>query len=225
PESEAPDSISTQVNAYNFSITSEEGKFPSTGFKGATFTLELKNGASASNYQWTSDASWINVNGGVVKFMDVGTGDKVTITGRPTSAEGKIIRYSFTLRGWFINNGSTLMKFNEANAYCAGKGYVMPSVAQLNGNTTINPGSQTNGVRGGIGGLWSEWGDLNRYTGADFPVSTSFPRYSTFTTDRTNNANFVKSVYLPTGVTSSIATSTTQSPNGNAGFVVCRKDL
>lgn len=159
---EAPASINTQVNPYTFTVTSEEGTFPTTGFTGATFTIVPKDSKSASDYTWTSSASWVSVTDGVVKFTGTGTGNKVTITGTPKSG-GKAIIYSFTLGSWYINNGDTLVSYSDAAAYCAAQsGASLPTVQQFNGKTALY------GTRGTIGGLWSEWGHLSAYSGAGF---------------------------------------------------------
>ncbi|WP_252120356.1 inverse autotransporter beta domain-containing protein [Symbiopectobacterium purcellii] len=151
------------VNGYTFE---KDAGFPTTGFKGAEFTLELSSG-SASDYDWTTDApSWVSVSAGVVSFTGQGTGDKVTITGTPKSG-GRAIAYSFTLGSWFINNGGAYMNWTDGAAYCAAlSGYGQPTVQQLNGG-----GSLSRGTRGTLGGLWSEWGNLNKYTGAGFSGS------------------------------------------------------
>ncbi len=164
-EDEAPASINTQVNAYTFTQTSEEGTFPTTGFTGATFTIVPKDSKKATDYNWTSDASWVSVTDGVVKFTGTGTGSKVTITGTPTSGQGKIIKYSFTLKSWFINNGGTELNWSDAAAYCTKQsGYSLPTVQQLNGNS-----NHGDGTRGTLGGLWSEWGNVSVYNdGAGF---------------------------------------------------------
>ena len=170
PGTEAPASIQTQVNTHTFTVTGEKGAFPHTGFTGATFTLVPRNNASASNYTWTSDASWITVTDGVVKFTGKGSGDKVTITGTPTNGQDKIIRYSFTLSGWFINSGSTTMLWSEAGAYCSSQpGYSLPTVAQM----TLHSSYTATQVRG-TGALWNEWGNLVSYAGADFQTAGSW---------------------------------------------------
>lgn len=148
------------VNGYTFA---KDAGFPTTGFRGAKFTLEL-SGGSASDFDWTSDApSWVSVSAGVVSFTGEGTKDKVTITGTPKSG-GTAITYSFTLGSWFINNGSTPLNWSDAAAYCtAQSGYSQPTVQQLNGN-----GGYARGTRGTLGGLWSEWGKLSQYNGSGF---------------------------------------------------------
>lgn len=161
---EAPASINTQVNAYTFTQTSEEGTFPTTGFTGATFTIVPKDSKSVTDYTWTSDASWVSVTDGVVKFTGTGTGDKVTITGMPTSSQGNIIRYSFTLKSWFIHSGSTRMSWSDANTYCSSQsGYSLPTAAQMSLHTNYT----ATWVRG-TGALWNEWGGLMHYTGSGF---------------------------------------------------------
>ncbi|TNL02466.1 invasin [Kosakonia cowanii] len=165
---EAPDSINTQVNPYTFSVASEDGTFPSTGFAGATFTIVPKNNAKASGYTWTADAPWVSVTDGVVRFTGKGTGNKVTVTGTPVSGQGNIIRYSFALKSWFINSSSQ-MNWSDADAYCSRSGRSLPTVQQLNGST-----SHSDGTRGIIGALWSEWGNLSSYSGAGFDDLYSF---------------------------------------------------
>ncbi|TNL00219.1 invasin, partial [Kosakonia cowanii] len=160
---EAPDSINTQVNPYTFSVASEEGTFPSTGFAGATFTIVPKNHAKASDYTWTADAPWVSVTDGVVRFTGKGTGNKVTITGTPRSGQGNIIRYSFALESWFVtDNKKCASKYPYVRDYCHHAcdylpGYSLPTVWQLN----------QGGVRGNLDGIWSEWGDLSKYPGSN----------------------------------------------------------
>ncbi|MCK2182012.1 hypothetical protein MUN35_20210 [Hafnia paralvei] len=83
------------------SIPSPATQDPTTGFKGAEFTLELSN-ASATDYDWKANASWVSVSDGVVSFTGTGTKDKVTITGTPKSG-GTAITYSFTLSSWYCS--------------------------------------------------------------------------------------------------------------------------
>ncbi|MBJ9245694.1 inverse autotransporter beta domain-containing protein [Citrobacter koseri] len=155
----APDLKDVTVNGYTFA---KDAGFPTTGFTGATFTLNLTSGV-VSDYTWTSDASWVSVTDGVVKFTGTGTGDKVTITGIPTNGQGKIIKYSFTLKSWFINNGATLMTWSDAKAYCSSQsGYSLSTVAQLSNASRLSDGSyDKDASRAANAGLWSEWGPLS----------------------------------------------------------------
>ncbi|EKG7367095.1 invasin, partial [Salmonella enterica] len=161
---EAPASINTQADAYTFTQTSEEGTFPTTGFTGATFTIVPKDGRRASRYTWKSDASWVSVVDGVVTFTGTGTGSKVTITGTPNNRQGNIIKYSFTLSSWFINSGSTIMTWPDANAYCSSQsGYSQPTVAQISLHNDYTATETRE-----IGALWNEWGSLSVYNGSGF---------------------------------------------------------
>lgn len=165
---EAPASINTQVNAYTFTQTSEEGTFPTTGFTGATFTIVPKDNKSARDYTWASDASWVSVADCMVKFTETGTGSKVTITGTPTSGQGKIIKYSFTLESWFITR-PTGMSFSDASSYCSSQsGYSLPTVAQLTNSTGL--GIAANPSRAANAGLWSVWGNVSNYPDAHFSI-------------------------------------------------------
>ncbi|MFB5745986.1 invasin domain 3-containing protein, partial [Cedecea sp. S5-13] len=138
------------VNNYTFA---KDAGFPTTGFTGATFTLNVTNG-SASYFTWTSDASWVTVTDGVVKFTGTGTGDKVTITGTPSNGYGKIIKYSFTLWNWFIINLTT-MTWPDANSYCVSQGYSLPIVADMSEHINYKATQ-----RRGKYALWNEWGNL-----------------------------------------------------------------
>lgn len=71
----APEISGITVNDHIFA---KDSGFPTTGFTGATFTLKLTTG-SLSDYTWTSDASWVSVTDGTVKFTGTGSGDKARI--------------------------------------------------------------------------------------------------------------------------------------------------
>jgi len=169
-EDEAPASINTHVNPYSFTQTSEEGTFPTTGFTGATFTIVPKDNKSATDYTWAANASWVSVTDGVVTFTGKGVRDKVTVTGTPSSGQGKIIKYSFTLKSWFIHNGSTQAEWwSVANAYCSSQsGYSLATLAQLTNDQWRGFGGE-GPYRATNEALWSEWGDILRYEGAGFP--------------------------------------------------------
>ncbi|TNL00637.1 invasin, partial [Kosakonia cowanii] len=166
------------VNGHTF--RPDEG-FPTTGFKGAEFTLRLAsdNGGStsASDYTWTADAPWVSVTDGVVRFTGKGTGNKVTITGTPKSRSGTAVTYSFMLKGWFINNGSVSMKWTDADAYCRRSGLSLPTVAQMTNNTWRQLSDDFTPQKRAIGSLWSEWGDLTKYSGAGFSKHSWYAWY------------------------------------------------
>ncbi|WP_277973548.1 invasin domain 3-containing protein, partial [Pantoea agglomerans] len=206
-EDEAPASINTQLNAYTFTQTSEEGTFPTTGFTGATFTIVPKDSKNASDYTWKSDTNWVSVTDGVVKFTGTGTGSKVTITGTPTNGQGKIIKYSFTLKSWFINSGTRLMNWSDADQWCGSQtGY--SSLAELKSYTGRSDSNSS--IRGVLGGLWSEWGDPYQYTDGGFNYY-----YYWVSDEVTSQAH--ESVYNNGHVLS--------NPDSKSLYALCRRDL
>ncbi|MFK3915293.1 invasin, partial [Enterobacter cancerogenus] len=210
-EDEAPASINTQANAYTFTQTSEEGTFPTTGFTSATFTIVPKDSKKATDYNWTSDASWVSVTDGVVKFTGTGTGSKVTITGTPTSGQGKIIKYSFTLKSWFISNRDNEMSWSAAVAYCTKQsGYSLPTVRQLIGNS-----SYYGAPRGTLGGLWSEWGDVLAYS---LPGFTGVNYWSS----ELRSSGHPYDVNLNNGY---VVFDSNDYDDDDTGYVVCRQGL
>lgn len=155
--SPASEGVGAIVNGFTFA---KDSGFPTTGFTGATFKLNLET-VSASDYTWKSDASWVSVTNGVVKFTGEGTGEKVTITGTPINNAGRAIMYSFSLKGWFSTDTSLsdIQNWNEANSRCNSRtGYRLPTVAQISLHSDYEPIS---GRR--IGGLLNEWGGLYTY--------------------------------------------------------------
>ncbi|MCU6172423.1 invasin, partial [Enterobacter bugandensis] len=204
---EPPASIYTQVNAYSFTQTSEEGTFPTTGFTGATFTVVPKDSKNASDYIWISDANWAPVEDGVVTFTGTGTGNKVTITGTPASGQGKTIKYSFTLKSWFINNGRSTLNWSDANAYCASQsGYRLPTVSELSHHNNYIAT-----MARGIGALWNEWGDPTEY------ISAGFTGFSTWTSEQKSDGYHYGIDYYEGRVKFGSDSST--------GWVTCRQGL
>ncbi|HDX1139944.1 TPA: hypothetical protein RNX54_002194, partial [Pasteurella multocida] len=145
---------SITVNDHQFSMN--DG-FPTTGFVGATFTLNLKDGVSASDVDWKVDGGdgWVSVNNGVVKFTGEGTSSKVTITATPKTGGGTA-KYSFNLKTWFVHDG-TERTWSSANSYCQSQSMSLPTRAQLTNGT-----ESTDASRAG-NSLWSEWGDIRSY--------------------------------------------------------------
>ena len=194
------------VNGYIFG--KDEG-FPTTGFKGAMFTIELKNG-NASDFNWKADAPWVTVKDGVVSFNDTGTGSKVTITGTPISGEGKIISWDFTLKNWFINNGTTTGTDMDEASFCGSNFYKVPTIQQLNGS------ERSDGKRGTLGGLWSEWGNLTAFNGSGFVSTNPITDYTGYWTSQYAAATYI--VSLSNGKLGTII--------GNfSEFMVCRKSM
>ena len=144
------------VNGYTFGANSG---FPSTGFNGAQFTLNVPAGKTASDYTWSSDQSWVTANNsGVVTFNnnDATSATKtVTITAISNSANRASLVYRFTVRNWFETT-SNLLTYAQNTAFCQPLGGVTPTRAQLTKGANIR----------GMGSLWSEWGRMDVYTTA-----------------------------------------------------------
>ncbi|WGL95476.1 inverse autotransporter beta domain-containing protein [Arsenophonus nasoniae] len=134
------------VNGHNFPTSAQ---FPTTGFRGAKFTIETQ-GAPASEFKWQSNQGWVSVDNGLVTFTENGTSKKVIITAKHETG-GDPIEYTFNLNNWFIFSDEK--KWDEAQRWCANNAGAMPTVAQL---------SQGKGKRA-VGSLWSEWGKFSHY--------------------------------------------------------------
>ncbi|ALL39855.1 hypothetical protein B9T65_05730 [Serratia marcescens] len=102
------------VNGYTFA---HDAGFPTTGFRGAQFTLVLNDG-KASDYNWESSAAWVKVTDGVVTFTGQGDGSEVTITGKRKEGGSSYIEYKFKLKKWFTNMGSKTMTWEDAKKAC-----------------------------------------------------------------------------------------------------------
>ncbi|MBL5829841.1 Ig-like domain-containing protein, partial [Serratia fonticola] len=145
----------TGISANGHTFGMAEG-FPSTGFTGATFTLNMSG--AASDYAWTSSASWSSVDSnGQVTFTTQGNSSPVTITATPTTG-GTPLTYSFTVRNWFINNGTEQMSWDQASTWCSNQQHKLPSTAAVTLGSRLRSG----------GSLWSEWGDMSKYSGSGF---------------------------------------------------------
>ncbi|EBY2753813.1 hypothetical protein DVF53_24875 [Salmonella enterica subsp. enterica serovar Kottbus] len=192
---ESPDAINTHLNESRYRA---DGTFPTTGFKGAAFTIVPSGGADAAvDYTWSADASWVSVTSkAVVTFTGTGTGDKVTITGTPKYEGLKTIVFSFTLKSWFIvnTNGGKNLKWSEASSYCQGQaGYEQPWSEEL----SYHPfGSSTATADRRTGSLWNEWGDLRNYPGAGFSTNYLWARDPT---SSSGGYNYYVSLYVPNG--------------------------
>ncbi len=156
---------SLSVNGQTYGINSG---FPTTGFKNAKFQI-LKDNSAANNsdFNWSADQSWVAVDtSGNVTFT--GTADSstktVTITAAP-KAGGTRFTWSFTVNSWYINNGSTLGTWNQAQNYCTSKGYTAPSIAQMTNEIYNGSGSSRAASNSAV---WSEWGNMASFFSAGF---------------------------------------------------------
>lgn len=149
-----------EVNGHIFK---QNAGFPTTGFKGAGFRL-LPSVGNSRDYTWRSDTNWASVQDGDVVFTGEGTKNRVTITGTLKSDPNQTVTYSFALKSWYDHPvDQDLRGWEAANQVCKIQGDILPAVQQFNGST-----NHSDGVRGTIDGLWSEWGNLQYYYNAEF---------------------------------------------------------
>ncbi|EMR7683659.1 hypothetical protein WKA22_003839 [Yersinia enterocolitica] len=185
--------------------------FPSTGFIGAEFTLEVAG--MAADYTWSNGGNaWTTVdNTGKVTFTAKGDLIPVTITATP-KAGGAPRTYTFTVGSWFINNGSTTMKWFETFAWCTSQAATPPTRAQLTQGTSTR----------GVGSLWSEWGEMGNYGNSGF--SSSIGRHFNWTTESAGpDSNYL--VNLNDG-SEGRGGSTDASPFASSNiYVVCQQGL
>ncbi|HGE8289445.1 TPA: hypothetical protein ACGD4M_005026, partial [Serratia marcescens] len=193
------------ANGHQFPVSAG---FPSTGFSGATFVLTLKD-ASASDFNWAANASWVNVNDGVVSFTGQGTGSSVIITATPKTG-GDAITYTFNLKKWFTNKGNQIMAWEKANMTCS-----LPRMDELT-NSKWRGDSQWKAQKPSraVGPLWSEWGSLEDYSGS------GFTRHNYWTTDSIGGRDYYQ-VILRDG----FGTNSNVIGGLWGGYVVCRQDL
>ncbi|MGP3284259.1 inverse autotransporter beta domain-containing protein, partial [Serratia bockelmannii] len=183
------------VNGHQFPVSAG---FPSTGFSGATFTLKLKD-ASASDFNWAANASWVNVNDGVVSFTGQGTGSSVTITATPKTG-GNVITYSFNLKKWFTNKGNQTMAWEQANMTCS-----LPRADEMASYSGSPPRA--------VGLLWGEWGDVANYPGSGFVSNHKYYWTSTQYSDDHHDRVDLFDGYVGRG------------EDIHSNYVVCRQDL
>lgn len=168
-------------------------RFPTTGFVGATFQVQLSNLLDDNaNYHWSSSAPELvtvdsseSANAGKVTFIaafPVST-PAITISATPRSG-GESIDYSFHVKRWFVKSASPLNTWAQAPVYCSSLvgGYSVPSLAEMtdatlgsnSGFVERDKGTETSGYPQArkVGPLWSEWGDLTMYTGSGWRVNS-----------------------------------------------------
>lgn len=115
------------VNGHTFGIA--EG-YSSTGFTGTKFVLRISG--MTSDYTWDNGrSSWVTVDdSGTVAITAKGNSTPVTITATPKSG-GTPLSYTFSVNTWFINNGSTFMRWRDASNWCAAQGLNQPIRGEL----------------------------------------------------------------------------------------------
>ncbi|OTQ61779.1 hypothetical protein, partial [Gilliamella apis] len=95
-----------------------------------------------------------------------------------------VVKYGFELKQWFVNSGNNEKNHSSVESWCNNIGYHLPNVRDLtngscrilnseddcNGLVEATPSSPDPWFRRHIGGgLFSEWGMVENYFGANFP--------------------------------------------------------
>jgi adhesin/invasin len=200
----APQITSVSVNGATFDV--DKG-FPTTGFKGAEFSLVIAE-TSPLNYTWSSSASWAQVNTtGKVSFKSQGNSSPVTITAEP-KAGGTALTYTVTVKSWFSHYGSKPQWFWDAMNYCTNRpNHVMPAI-----NEMIFSDAPTQRVAGS-NKLLSEWGSPGSYSESEFKTNTAYWLSNPFSQGERWIINPDTGALNTTGV------------SGWSGFAICRQEL
>jgi adhesin/invasin len=147
----APKIKNITANKYTFA---KDAGFPTTGFTGATFNLNIENG-SASDFIWESSVSWVTVDNGVVRLIAEGTGNNVTITGTPVNGKGGIVTYRFKLSSWFKFDPDNHAFSDEVDTGCSAfVGYTVPRASRVIKHSNFEPD-----ISRSVGAYLNEWGD------------------------------------------------------------------
>ncbi|OTQ34300.1 hypothetical protein B6C96_11320 [Gilliamella apis] len=114
------------------------------------------------------------------------------LVGRDSSGNA-VVKYGFELKQWFVNRGDYTGNYSSVESWCNKiGGYRLPNVKDLtnascrafhgnlevtcNGLVEATPSSPDNFARRHIGGgLFSEWGNMCKYRGANFPCYDRIP--------------------------------------------------
>ncbi len=132
-----------------------------------------------------------------------------------------VVKYGFQIKKWFVNRGTVYQNYSNTLSWCNSIGYRIVKVQDLTnascngkgsgshcqGAVGVKPSSLNNNYQRRIGGgLFSEWGYMNNYTGANFDSdyhdsnaqgkqnsSNSSIGHAYWTSDPIGNDNFVVS--------------------------------
>ncbi|MGL5169514.1 MAG: Ig-like domain-containing protein, partial [Edwardsiella tarda] len=210
----APYDVLTGVLVNGKIFTVNEG-FPSTGFIGAKFQLQINNDtARNSAYTWSSSApGWVSISptGEVQLTAEPATRQPVTLTATAKDG-GDTLTYQFDIRDWFISAGAwNYMGADGADAWCStqGNGYQVPSYTRVT-NTTFNlsPGYRD------IGGLWTEWGAMASYPASGLPSDQTWSKELRGSTQR-----------YTTGLTTGYLYAISIASGAGQSLVICNRSL
>ncbi|WP_370555725.1 inverse autotransporter beta domain-containing protein [Edwardsiella tarda] len=210
----APYDVLTGVLVNGKIFTVNEG-FPSTGFIGATFQLQINNDTVRNSaYTWSSSApGWVSISptGEVQLTAEPATRQPVTLTATAKDG-GDTLTYHFDIRDWFISAGAwNYMSADDADAWCStqGNGYQVPSYTRVT-NTTFNlsPGYRD------IGGLWTEWGAMASYPASGLPSDQTWSKELRGSTQR-----------YTTGLTTGYLYAISIASGAGQSLVICNRSL
>ncbi|EGK3604823.1 hypothetical protein MTQ28_22715, partial [Escherichia coli] len=176
PQPRAMTGTITANGKSDFSTTATT-KFPTTGFKGAYFTLNDDNfQGGVGNYTLKAscgsdpnECDWVSVdNDGKVTFDgDATTAKKtVTITAMPKNG-GDPLTYKFTVSRWFTNQGPSGRNWTDTNEACTTAGLALPPPEDLSGEYGVKP-------KRVIGSLWGEWGDFSNWRAQGWSIGLPY---------------------------------------------------
>ena len=126
------------------------------------------------------------------------------LVGRNSSGEA-VVKYGFQLKQWFVNRGISYYSLSSTSSWCSNIGYRIPNVKDLTnascqgvnssplceGSVGATPSSPNDFYRRHIGaGLFTEWGYMYDYTGANFNASGA-PGAGYWTIDTMHDIVFV----------------------------------
>lgn len=151
---------------YSYATTTSISPYPGTGFKGASFKINLRADLDPENYNWVmtmpvgkESATAVSPSGVVTFNSYVGTGvQTVTATHKDT---GDQIIYKYTVKMWFLPGVTTQGTHTQALSGCTNAGGSLPYADQL-----INQGLYAQRYADtSVPTLYGDWGSVIKYPG------------------------------------------------------------
>ncbi|MEB7891981.1 hypothetical protein NGK36_22255 [Hafnia alvei] len=141
----------TIISAAYFNFKAAD-KFPTTGYDGATFRVEVDD---ANSYIWKSNSNWVEASDdGLVTLKKEGDGKPVEIS--IFKKDGSyVMKYKFNVTKWFGMSKNQILQKNLDNS-CQKQG-MSPVPIKIATNSNAN---ERLGERGVTNQLWLEWGGL-----------------------------------------------------------------
>jgi len=147
-----------------------------------------------------TESQWQSENPG--RIYSLSLPQRFELVGRDSSGNA-VVKYGFVLKQWFVHRGSAEYRYSSVESWCNKiGGYRVPKVKDLTnascqglfsdprcqGAVGATPSSPQNTYMRHIGGgLFSEWGMVEYYPGANFPRNNYYnPQY--WTQDRAGSS-------------------------------------